>query len=313
MTRRHGDAEPRRRGDTESLSPNIPVSPRLPVSVSPSVVSPPRDVASFRPSKRLGQNFLVDRRVIDRILSALEPSGDETIIEIGPGKGALTRQLVEQAGRVIAIEFDRKLAPLLAEEFASKDSFKLVHGDALELDFCSEILPATKARVVANLPYNISTAILQRLIDQRACLTEMVLMLQREVVDRITAPAGSTERGYLSVLVEAYCETETLFDVAPGAFKPAPKVWSSVLRLVVRPRLAADMDQSLMWQVVSAGFAQRRKTILNNLRHAPSPLQDIIKRCGGASIVLCKAEVELQRRAETLTIDEWSRIVRAMN
>ncbi|MGI9166313.1 MAG: 16S rRNA (adenine(1518)-N(6)/adenine(1519)-N(6))-dimethyltransferase RsmA [Pyrinomonadaceae bacterium] len=265
------------------------------------------------PSKRLGQNFLNDSRIIDRIIQALHPKPDETIVEIGPGRGALTAQLVESAGAVVAIEFDRNLIAGLSERFSSSPNFKLVQGDALSIDFCSEITPAKQARLVANLPYNISTAILQRLIEQRSCLTEMVLMLQREVVDRITAPASSSDRGYLSVVVEAYCESERLFDVAPGAFRPIPKVWSSVIRLNVRPRIAvAVTDEALLWQVVSAGFAQRRKTILNNLRSAPPRLQELIKLHGGASIVLCQAEVDLRRRAETLTLEEWARIVHSI-
>jgi len=265
------------------------------------------------PSKRLGQNFLINRHVIERIVSALDISAGETIIEIGPGKGALTNELVQAADRVIAIEFDRNLAPLLREKLASFPNFLLVEADALTVDFCNEILPAEKSRVVANLPYNISTAILQRLIEQRKCLTEMVLMLQREVVERMTAPAASGERGYLSVLVQAYCTAQKLFDVSPNCFRPVPKVWSSVVRLTVRPEIAVEVqDEELLWAIVSCGFAQRRKTILNNLRSATGPLQDLIKRCGGASIVLCRAEVELQRRAETLSLEEWGRIVRAL-
>ena len=265
------------------------------------------------PSKRLGQHFLRDQRTIQRIIDALAPKDNETIIEIGPGTGALTAVLVERAGRVIAVEFDNKLTPLLTERFSDFPNFKLVMADALTTDFCAAILPAHSARLVANLPYNISTAILQRLIAQRECLKEMVLMLQREVVERVLAPAGTTDRGYISVLVEAYCETEKLFDVAPGAFRPPPKVWSSVMRLKFRPQINADdADQSLLWETVSAGFAQKRKTILNNLRHASGRLQEALKRNGGASIVLCKANVELQRRAETLTLEEWSRIVHAM-
>jgi len=265
------------------------------------------------PSKRLGQHFLRDQRTIERIVDALDPHANETIIEIGPGTGALTSTLVERAGRVIAIEFDNKLTPLLTERFSDFPNFKLVMADALTTDFCAEILPARSARLVANLPYNISTAILQRLITQRACLEEMVLMLQREVVERVLAPPGTTDRGYISVLVEAYCETEKLFDVAPGAFRPPPKVWSSVMRLKFRPQISTELkDTDLLWATVSAGFAQKRKTILNNLRHAPGHLQEVLKRNGGASIVLCKANVELQRRAETLTLEEWSRIVRSM-
>lgn len=293
----------RRQGETEirSKSPRPPASPNLRVSRTP----PP----AHHPSKRLGQHFLSDSRIIDRIIQALDPKSDETIIEIGPGRGALTAQLVEKAGTVVAIEFDRNLIAGLLERFGSSRNFKLVQSDALITDFCSEINPANQARLVANLPYNISTAILQRLIEQRSCLTEMVLMLQREVVERITAPAGSTDRGYLSVVVEAYSESEKLFDVAPGAFRPIPKVWSSVIRMKVRPRIAvAVKDETLLWQVVSAGFAQRRKTILNNLRSAPPRLQELIKLHGGASIVLCQAEIDLRRRAETLTVEEWARI-----
>jgi len=271
------------------------------------------DGAEPYPSKRLGQHFLRDARIIQRIIEALAPKRDETIVEIGPGTGALTSVLVKSGARVIAVEFDNKLAPVLSEQFHEFPNFKLVMADALTTDFCVEILPAHSARLVANLPYNISTAILQRLIAQRACLEETVLMLQREVVERVLAPAGTSDRGFISVLVEAYCETERLFDVAPGAFRPPPKVWSSVIRLKFRPRIAIDVkDEELLWAAVSAGFAQKRKTILNNLRHASGHLQDVLKRNGGASIVLCKAEVDLQRRAETLSLNEWERITRAI-
>ena len=272
------------------------------------------DGAEPYPSKRLGQHFLRDQRTIQRIIDGLAPEPDETIIEIGPGTGALTSALVERAGHVVAVEFDNKLEPFLRERFASFGNFKLVMADALIVDLCAEILPARSARLVANLPYNISTAILQRLIAQRACLDEMVLMLQREVVERVLAPPGTTDRGYISVFVEAYCEAEKLFDVAPGAFRPPPKVWSSVMRLRFRPRINAEStDEALLWEVVSAGFAQKRKTILNNLRNASGRLQEALKRNGGASIVLCQANVELQRRAETLTLEEWKKIVQAIS
>jgi 16S rRNA (adenine1518-N6/adenine1519-N6)-dimethyltransferase len=268
---------------------------------------------THRPSKRFGQNFLIDKSIITRIVEALNPRPNETIVEIGPGRGALTAPLLERVGHLIAIEFDRNLIPVLTDTFGKKANFKLVQSDVLVTDICAEIRPAMTARVVANLPYNIATAVLQRLIEKRACLTEFVLMLQREVVDRITALPGSAERGYLSVFVEAYCKTERLFDVAPGSFRPAPKIWSTVVRLEPRSKIVIEVkDENLLWQVVSAGFAQRRKTILNNLRSAPSPLQEKIKAHGGASIVLCRAEVELQRRAETLALDDWARIVRAL-
>jgi len=268
----------------------------------------------LHPSKRrFGQNFLVDRNIVDRIIAAVEPRPDETITEIGPGRGALTSRLIEKAGRVIAIEFDRDLIPQLRNQFHGAANFQIIEADALTVNFCDVARAEQRLRVVANLPYNIATAILQRLIEQRRCISDMTLMLQREVVDRITAEAGSSERGYLSVLVEAYCETEKLFDVPPQAFRPVPKVWSTVLGLRVRSQIAAEVkDEKLLWQVVSAGFAQRRKTILNNLREAPEKIQTLVKKRGGASIVLCDAGIPPLRRAETLTLEEWAFLVNAI-
>ena len=285
------------------------------LDIGRSTLDKGRHPSSFipHPSKALGQNFLINEGVVKRIIDELAPRTDETIVEIGPGRGALTGRLLDQAGRVVAVEFDRNLIQLLEDKFASNKNFKLVADDALSLDFCSAIQPATHARVVANLPYNIATAILQRLISQLDCLHEMVLMLQREVVERITAGPGSKERGYLSVFVEAYCETTKLFDVAPGSFRPAPKVWSSVIRITQKSEPSVmENEEVVLWQVVSAGFAQKRKTILNNLRSSPPQLQELIKKHGGASIILCRAEIDLQRRAETLTLEEWFRIVRTI-
>ena len=270
--------------------------------------------ASSLPAKRrFGQNFLVETHVVDRIIAAVNPQRNETIIEIGPGRGALTKRLVQSGARVVAIEFDRELAPQLREEFRGQENFVLVEADALQANFCEVSEPAQSARVVANLPYNIGTAILQKLIEQRNCITEMTLMLQREVADRVTAPPDSLDRGYLSVVVEAYCESEKLFDVSPQAFRPVPKVVSTVVRLRVREKIAAEVkDENLLWQVVSAGFAHPRKTILNNLREAPEVVQDLLKKRGGASIVLCDAAIPALRRAETLALEEWALLANAM-
>jgi 16S rRNA (adenine1518-N6/adenine1519-N6)-dimethyltransferase len=267
-----------------------------------------------RAKKSLGQNFLVDESYAGRIVGALGPRADETVVEIGAGRGALTERLLESAGRVVAIEFDRDLAPVLRARFALRGNFELVEADALAVDFCSVIFPAPSSRLVANLPYNISTAILQRLIEQRRCITEMVLMLQREVVERIAAPAGASERGFLSVVVEAYCEVEKLFDVPPRAFRPAPKVWSTVALLRPRARIPVEVeDEKSLWRVVSAGFAQRRKTILNNLRSAPEDLRARVEAAGGAAPLLEAAGVNPQRRAETLELAEWAAITRALS
>jgi 16S rRNA (adenine1518-N6/adenine1519-N6)-dimethyltransferase len=265
------------------------------------------------PKRRFGQNFLTDKNVVNRIISAVSPQPDEAIIEIGPGRGALTSQLAQRAGRVVAVEFDRDLVAQLRGKFSGSANVELIEADALAIDFCKAITPATRARVVANLPYNVGTAILQRLIEQRGCISEMTLMLQREVVERMTAPAGSSERGYLSVLIEAYCEAEKLFDVPPQAFRPTPKVWSTVVRLRVRTKMAAEVkNEPLLWQVVSAGFAHPRKTILNNLREAPESLQELLKKHGGAGIVLCEAGITPLRRAETFALEEWGLLVNAI-
>lgn len=265
------------------------------------------------PKRRFGQNFLVDKNIVNRIVDAVQPKTNETIIEIGPGRGALTLRLVESGARVVAIELDRDLVPQLNQQFAADANFSLIEADALTLDFCNAIQPASAARVVANLPYNIGTAILQRLIDQRVCINEMFLMLQREVADRITAPPDSPDRGYLSVLVEAYCMAEKLFDVPPPAFRPVPKVVSTVVRLRNREQIAADVrDESVLWQIVSAGFAHPRKTILNNLREAPESIQELLRKRGGASIVLCDAGIPPLRRAETLAFEEWAMLANAI-
>ena len=265
-----------------------------------------------RAKKRLGQNFLVDEGYARRIVASLAPRAGETVVEIGPGRGALTALLLESGARVVAVEFDRELVALLRGRFAGRGEFKLVEADALGVDFCSEIEPAGGARVVANLPYNISTAILQRLLEQRRCLKEFVLMLQREVVERITARPGSSERGYLTVLVEAFCESESLFDVPPGAFRPVPKVWSTVARLRVREAALEGLDETLFTRLVSASFAQKRKTILNNLRSAPEPLRALVEATGGSAHLLEAARVEPQRRAESLTLEEWATLARAL-
>jgi 16S rRNA (adenine1518-N6/adenine1519-N6)-dimethyltransferase len=214
---------------------------------------------------------------------------------------------------VIAIEFDRELVPELRHNFATATNFKLVEADALVADYCELVNSPEHGRVVANLPYNVGTAILQKLIEQRRCLSDLTVMLQREVVQRILAPPGSPDRGYLSVFVEAYCETERLFDVSPQCFRPVPKVWSTVVNLRLRPTIAvAVKNEELLWQIVSAGFAHPRKTILNNLREAPEPIQQLLKKRGGASIVLCDAAIPPLRRAETLALEEWGLLVNAI-
>lgn len=250
----------------------------------------------MRPKRSLGQNFLRDETVVERIVDALELGAGDSVIEIGPGRGALTRKLLERNVSVAAIEFDRDMRAYLKEHFG--DSIRLVEKDVLEVDF--DGLITARAKLVGNLPYNISTPILQRLIDHRQLFSTLVLMFQREVVDRITAVAGTRERGYLTVLVEAAFHVERLFDVPAAAFVPMPKVWSAVTRLTPKP-FAID-DYSLFRRIISVAFSQKRKTILNNLK----------SHFDNAASLLEKAEIDPNSRAETLRIDEWLRLTRTI-
>lgn len=264
----------------------------------------------MRAKRSLGQNFLAGSHYPRRIVDSVAPRAGETIVEIGPGRGALTGLLLESGARVIAIELDPELIPVLSRMFSGLENFHLVEDDALKVDYCKLIAPDTAARVVANLPYYISTPILQRLIEHRRCLREMTLMLQREVVERIAAPPGGKEYGFLSVLAQFYCEIEKLFDVPPGAFRPAPKVYSSILRLRARARTAPVKDESLMIELTKVLFAQRRKNILNNLRAGRSRLglSDESEIAG----LLASSELDPKRRAETLSIEEIARMANAI-
>jgi 16S rRNA (adenine1518-N6/adenine1519-N6)-dimethyltransferase len=276
----------------------------------------PHRMHSSKPfaKKSFGQNFLVDKNHIDKIIGALDLRAGDAVIEIGAGRGALTEKLIESGARVVAIELDRDLIPLLNEKFSEKENFSLLEQDALKLDFREAIDrrettgDRRTTKLVANLPYYISTAILQKLIEQRDCFSEMVLMFQREVVERITAEAGNKERGFLSVLVEAYVKAEKLFDVPPSAFRPAPKIWSAVVRLTPKETAGIE-DEKLFREIVSAGFAQRRKTILNNLKNAPAALKEKI---GEAEKLLYESGIDAKRRAETLKLEEWTRILKIL-
>ena len=243
--------------------------------------------------KSFGQNFLVDGNYIDKIIRALDPQTGETIIEIGAGRGALTEKLVASGANVVAVELERDMIDVLKEKFRGKENFRLIEADALKVDFSSFILHPSSLKLVANLPYYISTAILQKLIEQREVFSEMILMFQKEVVERITAKVGNSERGFLTVLVENYLNAEKLFDVPPRAFRPAPKVNSAVVRLTGKETEITDENQ--FREIVSQAFRQKRKTITNNLKANFPNIEDFLTACG----------IETSRRAESLTLEEW--------
>lgn len=258
----------------------------------------------MRAKKSLGQNFLVGSHYPEKIVTSVAPSKDDTIIEIGPGHGAITGLLVATGADIIALELDSDLIPGLAKQFSSHTNFRLLEADALKVNICELIQPASTARVVANLPYYISTPIIQRLIGQRSCITDMTVMLQKEVVDRIAAEPGGKEYGYFSMLVQFYCEVRKLFDVPPGAFRPAPKIYSSVVRLRMRPEPAASVsDEKLFVELIKVLFSQRRKTVMNNLRSGYTRLG--LQHCVD---VFTEVGVDPKRRAETLSIAEAARI-----
>ena len=254
----------------------------------------------MRAKRSLGQNFLQDESVSERIVAALGVQTGERVVEIGPGVGALTEKLLEMGAEVIAIEFDRDLIDGLRERFRDYAGFTVIQDDALSLDFATLRPSDSKLKLVANLPYNISTPILQRLIDYRQNFDTLVLMFQREVVERITAVAGTKERGFLTVLVEDALAAERLFDVPPTAFKPVPKVWSSVVKLT--PTASSTTASREFRGLISAGFAQKRKTILNNLKNL----------IPNAAAHLAAAGIDPGRRAETLTIGEWRGLAAAI-
>jgi 16S rRNA (adenine1518-N6/adenine1519-N6)-dimethyltransferase len=225
-----------------------------------------------QPRKRFGQHFLHDQAVLERIVAAIDPAPGQSVVEIGPGFGALTGPLLARLGQLHAVEIDRDVIRHLQQRFPA-DSLLLHEGDALQFQFGS--LPGAGAlRVVGNLPYNISTPLLFHLLQQRQHIFDMHFMLQKEVVDRMAAGAGEAAYGRLSVMLAPWCHVEPLFEIGPGAFRPPPRVTSAFVRM--RPyqqtMLAIDHHPDFA-AVVSAGFSQRRKTLRNALRPLLSETQ----------------------------------------
>ncbi len=229
--------------------------------------------------RRFGQHFLHDPGVIRRILDALSPQPAQRIVEVGPGRGALTWGLLERAKSLDAIEIDRDLAAALQADPRAKSALRVHAEDVLETDFARMRGNGAPLRIIGNLPYNISTPLLFRLLQQRAAIADMHFMLQREVVDRMAAEPGGKDYGRLTVMLAAYAEVERLFDVGPGAFRPPPKVWSAIVRL--RPSRAPMFDigsDGALRLLVTAAFSHRRKTLRNGLKGLLSAAQ--IEVCG---------------------------------
>ena len=215
--------------------------------------------------KALGQHFLHERGVIEKMLLAIAPKPGDRFVEIGPGQGALTFPLLARHGALTAIEFDRDLLEPLAAQAKAHGELTLIHSDVMDVDFTA-LAAGTPFRLVGNLPYNLSSPILFHALDHAAMIRDMHFMLQKEVVDRMAAPPGSKVYGRLGVMLQAYCTVTSLFKVPPGAFRPPPKVDSAVVRLVpLPPERVAVQDRRAFADVVRAAFGQRRKTLRNAL------------------------------------------------
>src|SRR5574341_2648777 len=248
---------------------------------------------NIRAKKSLGQNFLRDPHYLDKIADAARISSDDQVLEIGPGLGHLTQVLLQRAKKVLAIEVDDRLIPHLQGEFSSAQNLELVHADALEYSYKTL---SGRWKVVANLPYYISTPIIQRLIVEREKFSSLTLMLQKEVAERIAAPPGGKDYGYLSVLVQYYTLPRIEFKVPPGAFTPKPEVDSSVITLTIRDTPAVLVrDEAFFISVIKAAFSQRRKTLRNSLKQLELPKAKM-------DSVLADTGIDLGRRAETLSV-----------
>ncbi len=259
------------------------------------------------PSKpKLGQNFLNDVQAIRRIAEALGDLTGKTVVEIGPGKGAITRELALRAGHLIAVELDPELAEALRAEFPT-ERVTVYPQDVLAFDFAAASTAAgQKLAVAGNLPYYVTSPILLKLAESHAALDRCVLMVQREVADRVVAAPGSSDYGILSVTVQMYGPVERLFTLPPGAFSPPPEVHSTVIRWRFAPRFAdLGVEAPAFLRFVRMCFAQKRKTLANNLRAAGYEGPAVLSG-------LNKAEVPAQARAESLTLEQFAKLSLAL-
>jgi 16S rRNA (adenine1518-N6/adenine1519-N6)-dimethyltransferase len=262
------------------------------------VTDDPRSpVPGPRARKRFGQHFLHDPQVIARIIAALEPRAGQSVVEIGPGRGALTRALLPVLQSMDAVEVDRDLIPVLQTAMAGLGELRLHRADALKFDFCGLVTDGGKLRVVGNLPYNISTPLLFRLLDQAACIADMHFMVQREVARRLAAGPGGKDYGRLGIMVQYRCEVARLFDVGAGAFSPPPEVTSTFIQLRPRPVPAVRVnDEGRFKQVVNQAFSQRRKTLRNALKGFVTQAQ------------ISAAGLDPAARPETLSLEAFARL-----
>ena len=274
------------------------------VIASPEVVHYICKRFDIKMSKKLGQNFLIKRGIVDEIVHAAELTPGEPVLEVGPGIGTLTQGLAQSGADVTAIELDRRLLDVLDTTLASYDNVHIIHGDVLKLDVPT-IMNHKPFKVVANLPYYITTPIIMSLLESKLPIERLVVMVQKEVALRMVAKPGTKDYGALSVAVQYYTEPDIVLDVPPKSFLPAPAVTSSVIRCVLRDKPPVDViDEKLFFRVVKAGFAQRRKTFSNTMK-TTGLSKDRIEE------LLAKANIDGQRRGETFTLQEFADVANA--
>ncbi len=261
---------------------------------------------NFRFSKSLGQNFLIDDSVLEDIVNGAEVNKEDLIIEIGPGVGTLTAQLLRRAKKVVSIELDSNLIPILQGELGSNDNFNLIHKDALKVDFSEIIGEEQSVKLVANLPYYVTTPIIIKLLKEGYNFKNLTIMIQKEVAERIDAVPSTKEYGSLSLFVQYYCNTEIVRRVSPTSFIPRPKVDSVVIRLdKLESKAVLVKDEKLMFDIIRNVFNMRRKTLLNGVKflgYSKEKLEEAFKI----------ANIDYKRRGETLSLQEFANLADAM-
>ncbi len=268
----------------------------------------------FNFQKKFGQNFLIDTHVLEKIIRAADITKDDCVLEIGPGIGTMTQYLCENAGKVIAVEIDKNLIPILTEDtLAAYDNVKVINSDVLKLDLkklAEEENGGRPIKVVANLPYYITTPIIMGLFEAGVPLASITVMVQKEVADRMQAGPGSKDYGALSLAVQYYAEPYIAANVPPNCFMPRPNVGSAVIRLTLHEKPAVEVaDEKLLFKLIRASFAQRRKTLVNGLTNSPElsftkeEVTRVLEVCGYSPTI----------RGEALTLQEFAKLANAFS
>lgn len=272
---------------------------------APSTIREIKEKYGFKLSKSLGQNFLTDKNIIDKIIDATEITDEDLVIEIGPGIGVLTAEACQKAKRVVAVEIDRNLIPILEDTLSEYNNVEIINQDVLKTDL-NEIIEKSgcrRAKVIGNLPYYITTPIIMALLEGGIHADSITIMMQKEVADRIKSNPGTKAYGALSVAVQYYCTVRNVAVVPKEVFFPAPKVDSAVLRMDLRDEKPVELDdEKMFFRCIKAGFGQRRKTLSNSLIGLGDVTKEEVKSC------LEAAGIDEKRRAETLNLDEFAAI-----